>query len=212
MPKTALDAHMASAEDEFWTERLPFFTAQFTTYYQEPQQVHGRFHTKDEQYTPWRREIIPLSARRGERTYVMMQPYVLQPELTFTARVYNTPKRYADQESAIGEVTGRTQMQGFREFQVGNAQAWYYPADKVIVLWECFLYDDFRKHPLSEDNNMLNLWKGFEQWLLKQFPEASTVATTTHDPIAETIAEYQAFLKSLGYSPLGKAAFGKKIQ
>src|SRR5205823_6371851 len=107
----------------------------------------------------------------------------------------------------IGEVIGKPHMQGFREFQVGNAQAWYYPADKAIVLWECFLYDDFRKHPLAEDINMLNLWKGFEQWLFKQFPEASTVATTTHDPMAE----YQIFLQSLGYSRIAKTAFGKKI-
>jgi hypothetical protein len=27
---------------------------------------------------------------------------------------------------------------GFREAQAGNAQAWYYSADKTIVLWECF--------------------------------------------------------------------------
>ena len=59
---------------------------------------------------------------------------------------------------------------------------------------------------------MRNLWKGFEHWLFKQFPEASTVATTTHDPIAETVAEYQAFLKILGYSPIAKTAFGKRIR
>jgi hypothetical protein len=212
MTKTVLDEQIATAEDEFWTELLPFFTAQFPTYYRKPQQVHGRFHTSDEHYTPWRREIIPLSARKGERTYVMMQPYVLQPELTFTARIYNTPKHYADQESPVGEVSGRPQMQGFREFQLGNAQAWYYPADKAIVLWECFFYDDFRKHPLAEDTNMQNLWRGFEQWLLKQFPEAAKIATTTRDPIAETIEEYQTFLKSLGYSPLFKTAFGKKVR
>jgi len=41
----------------------------------------------------------------------------------------------------------------------------------------------------------------FEHYLLKQFPQASTLATPFHDPIAESIDEYQAFLKSLGYSP-----------
>jgi hypothetical protein len=48
--------------------------------------------------------------------------------------------------------------------------------------------------------------------LLRQFPKASTIATPFRDPIAETIVEYQAFLKSLGYSPLSKTAFGKKVR
>ena len=30
------------------------------------------------------------------------------------------------------------QEKGLRQNQVGNAQAWYYPADGVMVLWECF--------------------------------------------------------------------------
>ena len=199
-------------EDDFWTERHPFFTAQLPAYYRKPQQIHGRFHTSDEEYSPSRHEIIPLSERRGQRTYVLMQPYVLQPKLTFTVGVYNRPKQYADQESPIGKVIGAPQAQGFREVEVGNAQAWYYPAEKTIVLWECFFYDDFRKHPMATDPNMLNLWKGFERWLLRQFPDTSTLATTTHDPIADSIEEYQTFLKSLGYSRIAKTAFGKKVR
>jgi hypothetical protein len=101
--------------------------------------------------------------------------------------------------------------EGFREAQVGNAQAWYYHADKTIVLWECFFDERFRKQPLPTDANMQSLWKRFEQWLIKQFPQASTLATPFNDPIAESIEEYQSFLKSLGYSPLAQAAFGKKI-
>jgi hypothetical protein len=207
-----MQGRIDTVEDDFWTERLPFFAAQLPAYYRKPQQIHGRFHTSDEEYSPSRHEIIPLSERRGQRTYVLMQPYVLQPKLTFTVGVYNRPKQYADQESPIGKVIGAPQAQGFREVEVGNAQAWYYPAEKTIVLWECFFYDDFRKHPMATDTNMLNLWKGFERWLLRQFPNTETLATTTHDPIAETIEEYQTFLKSLGYSPLFKTAFGKKVR
>jgi hypothetical protein len=58
---------------------------------------------------------------------------------------------------------------------------------------------------------MQNLWKGFELWLVKKFPQALTLATPFNDPIAESIEEYQSFLKSLGYSPLAQAAFGKRI-
>jgi hypothetical protein len=58
---------------------------------------------------------------------------------------------------------------------------------------------------------MQDLWKRFELWLVKKFPKAQTVATPFNDPIAETIEEYQLFLKKLGYSPIAQGAFGKKI-
>jgi len=132
-----------TVEDDFWTERLAFFTAQFPTYYRQPQQVHGRFHSSDERYFDGSHEIITLSHRHGDRTYVMMHPYVLDPKLTFTVGLYTKPKKFADQESPIGEVIG-SNNEGYREIQVGNAQAWYYHADKTIVLWECFFVRDHR--------------------------------------------------------------------
>jgi len=197
-------------EDDFWTERLPFFTAQFPTYYRKPQQVHGRFHTSEEQFEASLNEIIPISEKRGKRAYVMMHPYVVEPKLALTVGLYDKPKQYADQESPIGEVIG-SNHEGFREAQVGNAQAWYYHADKTIVLWECFFDRGFRKHPLPEDTNMQHLWRAFEHWLIKKFPKATTLATPFNDPIAESIDEYQAFLKALGYSPIAEAAFWKRV-
>jgi hypothetical protein len=80
-------------EDDFWTERLPFFTAQFPSYYREPKKVHGRIHTSDEHYFDGSHEIIPLSHRHGQRTYVMMHPYVLEPKLTLTIGLYGLPTR-----------------------------------------------------------------------------------------------------------------------
>ena len=200
-----------SGEDEFWTERVQLFTAQFPAYDTKPQNVWGRFHTAEEDYFGAASEIVPLKHKKGRCTYIMMQPYVLEPILTFTVGLYKTPKPYADQESAIGKTIGQPKQQGFREVQVGSAQAWYYPADKMIVLWECFFSEGFRRHPLSEDRNMRNLWQRFEHWLIKQFPQAKTIATPLNDPIAESIEEYQAFLKKLGYSPLAEAAFGKHV-
>jgi hypothetical protein len=198
-------------EDDFWTERRELFTAQFPTYYTKPEKVWGRFYTGEEQYESSRHEIIPISEKKGTRTYVMMQPYVREPKLTLTVGLYAKPKHYADQDSPIGEVIGANQ-EGFREAQVGNAQAWYYPADKTIVLWECFFDDRFRKYPLPEDANMQKLWQSFERYLVQKFPKAETLATPFNDPIAESIEEYQSFLRTLGYSLLAEAAFGKKIQ
>jgi hypothetical protein len=201
---------IGAVEDDFWTKHLPLFTAHFPSYYTKPQKIWGRFHTSEEKYKASSYEIIPIKEKKGKRTYVMMQPYVLEPKLSFTVGIYNKPKKYADQDSAIGEVID-SQNEGLREVQVGNAQAWYYHEDKTIVLWECFFYNQFHKQPLHEDTNMQHLWKGFEHWLIKQFPKATMLTTPFNDPIAQSIDEYQAFLKSLGYSPIAKAAFGKKI-
>ena len=68
-----------------------------------------------------------------------------------------------------------------------------------------------RQKPLPEDKHMQNLWISFEKWLIKQFPEATRIATPFNDPIANSIKEYQAFLHSLGYEPVAKAAFGKML-
>jgi hypothetical protein len=56
--------------------------------------------------------------------YIMMHPYVLAPNLTFTVGLYPKPKQYHDQESTIGEVIA-SNHEGFREVRLGDAQAWY---------------------------------------------------------------------------------------
>jgi hypothetical protein len=209
--KTSTRERELDSKDDFWTEHQPFFTTQFDSYYTKPQKVWGRFHTSEERYFATASEIIPLEHKKGKKTYIMMQPYVLEPKLTLTVGLYNKPKKYVDQEDVIGKTIGSPQHNGFREVQLGNAQAWYYHEDETIVLWECFFEDRFLKDTLTTDKNMQSLWKSFEHWLIRQFPKATTLATPFNDPIAESIEEYQTFLKKLGYSPIAQAAFGKKI-
>jgi hypothetical protein len=66
---------------------------------------------------------------------------------------------------------------------IRNAQAWYYPEDKVLVLWECFLHDFTHDAPLLKDTNMSQLWAGFEKWLLDRYPETEKIITPYADPI-----------------------------
>ena len=47
---------------------------------------------------------------------------------------------------------------------------------------------------------------GVAQWCF-----SDPLATPFNDPIAESIDEYQAFLKTLGYTSLAQGAFGKHI-
>src|SRR5918992_5499001 len=113
--KTDTYDHTGAVEDDFWTERLQLLTAQFPTYYTKPQKVWGRFHRSKEEHRDSSHEIVPISERKGKRTYVMMHPYVLEPKLTFTVGLYNAPKKYHDQESPIGETVGTPTHEGFRE-------------------------------------------------------------------------------------------------
>jgi hypothetical protein len=110
----------------------PLFTAQFPSYFTKSQNICGRFHTNEERFRASQHEIIPITEKAGTRTYVMMQPYVLKPKLTITVGLSNKPKHYADQDGEIGRTIGQPKQEGFWEEQVGNAQAWYYPADKTI--------------------------------------------------------------------------------
>ncbi len=100
-----------------------------------------------------------------------------------TAGLYKKPKAYADMGEAIGETLGQPKQEGVRDVQIGNAQAWYYHEDNILVLWEYFLESRFRDHPLTHDPQMKQLWQGFEFWLLKQFPQATRIATPSDDPL-----------------------------
>ena len=160
----------STIRDDFWTEDIPLFDGTFRCYHNKPRPVRGKIHISDERYFDKYDEIIPLSQRTGKRTYVMMHPYVLEPILTFTVGLYKKPKQFADQEAAIGETLGMPKQEGVREMQTGNAQAWYYPDESTVVLWECFLENFVRDHPLPVDPNMQKLWRGFEKFLIEQFP------------------------------------------
>jgi len=198
--------------DDYWTHDIPLFVGKFPYYRNKPRMVQGRIHLSEERYSAGYNEIILLSEKAGVRQYVSMHPYVLEPEVFITFGLYPKPKHYADQDEAIGETLSTPQVRGMIQYKLGNAQAWYYPEDQVIVLWECFLDAPMRNvKSLTDDLHMPKLWQAFEQWLIKHFPEATRIVTPFNDPIANSIEEYQTFLRSLGYEPVAQAAFGKEI-
>lgn len=198
-------------DDDYWTHDIPLFVGKFRYYRNKPRMVQGRVHVADEQYVDVNQEIVPIARPdKGSRTYINMQPYVLEPQVFMNVGLYPEPKQYADQPEAIGE-TVSTYVKGMQQRQLGNAQAWYYPADQTICVWECFFDAGIRQHPLTEDRQMKQLWIGFEQWLMKQFPEATRIVTPFHDPIARSSEEYQTFLRALGYESVAQAAFGKSL-
>jgi hypothetical protein len=199
----------------YWTHDTSLCTGSFRYFGSEPVLVRGKLHLADE---PYRKsdvdlEIVPLAHKQGMSTYVNLRAYVLVPDITLTIDLYPTPKQYADQSYTIGEVAGATERLKMKEQDIGDGQAWYYPADQTIVLWECGLYRHFAEAPIAQDPNMQDLWTGFEQFLTAQFPDAVQIATTYADPDYQT-EQYQEFLTALGYSahPTAKAAWSKALQ
>jgi hypothetical protein len=199
-------------DDQFWTHDTLLFEGSFRYYRNKKQQVRGKIHVGEEQYDFYNfghsLERAYLNNQKGTRIYQLMHPYVLQPNIVMSFAVQ--PKHYAD----LGTILGKTidsRVEGLRHHDIGNAQAWYYPEDKVLVLWECFLHDFIRDVPLRKDTNMSQLWTGFEKWLLDRYPETEKIVTPYADPIWN-VKEYQSFLRARGYKKGISGTFVKLLK
>lgn len=153
-------------------------------------------------------EIVPLQAKRGTHIYVMVRPYILEPDYRISVGLYEQPTR----EGAIGEVTSADWV-GMHQREVGSAQAWLYPQERILVLWECFLEHWYRKEDPRTDENLKAIWLGFEKFLLRNLPQqVDRIATPSWEPLYDEDKEaWPEFLEGLGYSPIGKRAYGKDI-
>ncbi len=166
--------------------------------------VRLRLHHSEEPYD--RRnvaELAPLTHPVGTRGYVHAQPYVLEPEITLTIGLFPAPR----DASVIGEVVDSS-WEGMRHVEIGRAQAWHYPADRLLVLWECYLFDRWRLADPVQNPALNALWQGFECELLVHFPTAERLATPSWEDIYERPA-WQTFLRQQGNAPATPGAFVK---
>ncbi len=193
--------------DSYWKLDTSLFEGTFRYFGKEPVQVRGKVHTEQERYrkSDINQEITPIAIAQGERTYLHLKPFALIPDIILTVGLYRDPRS----DGAVGEVV-KAQERKMKEAEIGNMQAWSYP-DGTLVLWECFLHDFVRYLPLQVDLNMAALWQSVEAFLFGQFPQATQIVTTAFDPMFDR-DEYQAFLTSLGYKQVAKAAWGKAIE
>jgi hypothetical protein len=165
-------------------------------------EAHGlrlKLHRSDERIVA-HDEVVPLKVRTGTRTYFLAKPCLLLPQYYFNMATYPYPR----EDGAIGEVTSVDQR-GTHHQEIGNAQAWYYPGDQQLVLWECYLDDRFRQDKPAEDPNLKTLWHGFERVLLDQLPKPERIVTTWEDIYARE--DWQAFMQQQGYTPATPATF-----
>jgi hypothetical protein len=190
-------------EDDYWSHDLLLGEARIG---RETSLVRLKLHASEE---PYRRraaaDIVSLAHPAGVATYVHARPYVLEPVITLTIGVFPAPT----DQGVIGEVE-RADWEGMRHRDIGSAQAWYYPADRVIVLWECYLADWCRQENPLTDRALQVVWTGFEGLLRDRFPEAMRIVTPSWEDLYEKV-DWQQFLGGQGYEPVSPQAFGKAL-
>jgi hypothetical protein len=99
-----------------------------------------------------------------------------------------------------------------RQEEIGQAQAWFYPKEHILILWECFLNDPYQADDPRNDHLLQPLWQGFETFLLNRFPQAEKIVTPSWEPMYDHTADsWPEFLQNLGYQQLGRQVFGKDI-
>ena len=163
-----------------------------------------RLHVATERYAR-PQELFPLRRDSGTRSYVHARPYTPIPQLRLPERPLHRlrPEGRAD---ALEEA----HLAGMRRKDIGHAQAWYYPQDQKVVLWECFLNGPSRSgSDPARDELHRALWRGFEQSLTRRFPHARQLMTTWEDLYDRGF--WQRFLEGEGYRAVDKAAFGKAV-
>src|ERR671914_3107530 len=115
--------------------------------------------------------LFPIAVKHGDtKIYFHAKPYILIPRMTFTVGL--TKPKAGSRE--IGRVIG-SDVTKLQEREIGNAQAWYYPKDKALVLWECYLFEPYRTKDSRKDSLLSAVWQGFEDALLKELPDASRI-------------------------------------
>ena len=163
--------------------------------------LRWKVHQSEERFTRLA-ELIPLTQTGGTRTYFDLRPYILVPSITLTVGLSPAPRP----DGAIGEVAGSA-WEGLRHEELGQAQAWCYPGDRTLLLWECYLHDRFRQSDPREDALLATLWREVEGLLVARLPDVERLVTTWEDSYARPA--WQAFLAGRGYRPAAPAVFAK---
>jgi hypothetical protein len=190
-------------------KKSDFQTTTFDYYWTHNLQGHKpliRLHLHRSEESAYHDEsLFPVTTKRGDtRIYFHAKLYILIPHMTVTIGL-TKPKVDSDE---IGRVIG-SDVTKLQEREMGDAQAWYYPQEKALVLWECYLFEPYAKIDPLKDVLLTTVWQGFEKLLLKELPDTTRIYTT-YEPNYERPV-YKTFLRKMQYRPVEKVAFVKEV-
>jgi hypothetical protein len=144
--------------------------------------VHARSYVADEAYSPasTSEERLFGLTPRGRRTYVQSRLYIHAPE------------------------------DSFHEMPFAAGQAHFYPADRLVTIWELFVEPRHRQlDDPREDLLLRGLWTHYERFLVTRFPAAARIGALWEPDYDR--ARWAGFLAALGYQPHGPAVFIKTL-
>jgi hypothetical protein len=182
-------------------DRDPYWTADLAvgegTFYQQSHLIRLQLHQSEEHYYH-REELFPLKSPSGTRLYFHAKPYLALPDVRIGVTW----------EGGVGRTDAVT-IEGSRKEVIGQAQGWYYPREKALMLWECIIDERHRLANAVEDENLDLVWRGFERELVHRSPGVKKLFTTWEDLYPREL--WRRFLAQHGYTQTGKALFAKGI-
>lgn len=163
-----------------------------------------KIHEARERYGRSHEDLFQLQGP-GERVYFHGKPYQLLADHHLTIGLFAVPSPTGE----VGQVEDARWV-GFRQQELGNAQGWYYPENRTLVLWECFLEERYRGGSPWEDTLNLVIWHSWERFLIDHSPGVQQVFTTWEDIYDREI--WQLFLEGQGYRQMAPAVFAKAVR
>jgi len=158
-------------------ELIPF--CQFV-FHERSYPIHVKKVTAGEPYKHHgAREFVPLTVDQGERTKIKLTFHSLDPELP--------------------------RLKGKRTNRVGDAQAWFYHEDRILLFWRAALSEGYEVANPLDDQNLWALWHEGEQFLRNHFPGITLLITPAWNNQYD-LKQWRTFLNRLGYtewSPVG---------
>jgi hypothetical protein len=160
------------------SERTPGF-------WQQSQEI-GRFHTNGETYELFlRSRTIPGPGRKP--SFYMAQAYIVEPRPAIPEKVRRLmPPSYDPHEGD--------------RLRVGDVHALYSQENGQIDIVSCLLLPQYQEAEPKLDANFRGLWRGVEDALEGQFPDARVITTSVQDRHYDRF-DYADFLNSMGYLP-----------
>ncbi len=140
--------------------------------------LHAHSHLADEAYGPSSTSEVRLFevTPAGRRTYVQSKLYIHAPE------------------------------DSFHEVPVAAGQAHYYPADRLLSIWELFLEPQQQRiDDPREDLLLRGIWTHYERFLTARFPEATRIGALWESDY--DVEQWAGFLTTLGYRRIEPAVF-----
>jgi hypothetical protein len=160
--------------------------AERTPGFWEQSQEIGRFHTNGETYELYlRSRTIPGPGTKP--SFYIGQAYIVEPRPLIPEKVRRLMPPGADTRE-------------MDRVRVGDVHALYSAERGQIDVVSCLLLPQYQEAEPKLDANFRGLWRGVEDALEGQFPDARVMTTSVQDRHYQR-ADYVDFLNSMGYLP-----------